>query len=77
VYGSTSHLICDDKGLPIAVAVTTGQRHESTQFEAVIGPVCVRRKRGRPHRRPRGLAADKGYCHPHIRRHLRRRGIRR
>ena len=40
-YGSKIHLVCDGKGLPMAVTVTAGQRHESTQFEAVMGQVRV------------------------------------
>jgi transposase len=74
-YGSKIHLVCDGKGLPMAVTVTAGQRHESPQFEAVMGRVRVPRKRGRPRRRPRRLAGDKGYSYPRIRRCLRRPGI--
>jgi transposase len=74
-FGTKIHIICDGRGLPMAVAVTAGQRHESTQFEAVMGGVRVRRPVGRPRRRPRRLAGDKGYSYPWIRRWLRRRGI--
>jgi transposase len=35
-FGSKIHPVCDGKGLPMAVTVTAGQRHEATQFEAVI-----------------------------------------
>ena len=59
----------------MAVTVTAGQRHESTQFEAVMGQVRVPRPKGRPRRRPRKLAGDKGYSYRRIRRYLRRRGI--
>ena len=59
----------------MAVTVTAGQRHESTQFEAVMGQVRVPGPVGRPRRRPRRLAGDKGYSYPRIRRYLRRRGI--
>lgn len=59
----------------MAVTVTAGQRHESTQFEAVMDRVKVRRPVGRPRRRPRRVAGDKGYSYPRIRRWLRRRGI--
>ena len=45
----------------MAVTVTAGQRHESTQFEAVMGRVRVPRAKGRPRCRPRRLAGDKGY----------------
>jgi transposase len=74
-YGSKIHLVCDGKGLPMAVTVTAGQRHEATQFEAVMGRIRVPRRRGRPRCRPRRLAGDKGYSYPRIRRGLRRRGI--
>jgi transposase len=74
-YGSKIHLVCDGKGLPMAVTVTAGQRHESTQFEAVMGRVRVPRRKGRPRCRPRRLAGDKGYSYRRIRRGLRRRGI--
>ena len=60
-YGSKIHLVCDGKGLPMAVTVTVGQRHESTQFEAVMGRVRVPGRVGRPRTRPRKLAGDKGY----------------
>jgi transposase len=74
-YGSKIHLVCDGRGLPMAVTVTAGQRHESTQFEAVMGQVRVPRPVGRPRCRPRKLAGDKGFSYPRIRRELRRRGI--
>ena len=68
--GSKIHLVCDGHGLPMAVTVTAGQRHESTQFEAVLDQVRVPRRKGRPRRRPRRVAGDKGYSYPRIRRHL-------
>ncbi len=74
-YGSKIHLVCDGKGLPMAVTVTVGQRHECTQVEAVMGSVRVTVPRGRPRRRPRRLAGDKGYSYRRVRRYLRRRGI--
>ena len=61
----------------MAVTVTAGQRHESTQFEAVMGRVRVPGRVGRPRRRPRRLAGDKGYSYPRVRAWLRRRGIKR
>jgi transposase len=74
-YGSKIHPVCDGEGLPMAVTVTAGQRHESTQFEAVMGEVRVPRPVGRPRSRPRKLAGDEGFSYPRIRRVLRRRGI--
>jgi transposase len=58
------------------VEITAGQRHESTQFERVLGKVRIPGRRGRPRRRPVKLAGDKGYSYPRIRRWLRRHGIR-
>jgi transposase len=55
--------------------VTAGQRHESTQFEAVMGRVKLRGRRGRPLRLPGRLAGDKGYSYERIRRWLRRRKV--
>ena len=40
-FSSKIHLVCDAKGLPMGVTVTAGQRHEATQFEAVMGRVRV------------------------------------
>ncbi len=61
--------------MPLAVALTPGQRHESTQVEAVVGKVRLRGRRGRPRSRPVKLAGDKGYSYPRIRRWLARHGI--
>ena len=74
-FGTKTHLACDGRGLPMAVTVTAGQRHEPTQFEAVLGSVRVPGPLGRPRRRPRRLAGGKGYSYGRIRRYLRRRGI--
>ena len=74
-FGSKIHLVCDGGGLPRAVTVTAGQRHESTQLEAVLGKVRVPRRVGRPRRRPRRVAGDKGSSYPRVRRYLRRRRI--
>jgi transposase len=74
-YGTKVHLVTDANRLPLAAVVTPGQRHEPTQFEAVLDAVRVPNRRGRPRRRPRAAAGDKGYSHPHIRAWLRRRGI--
>lgn len=55
--------------------MTAGQRHESTQFEAVLDAVRVPQRVGRPRSRPRNVAGDKGYSYDRIRRWLRRRRI--
>jgi transposase len=57
--------------------VTPGQRHDSTQLEAVLDGIRVPRPsgRGRPRKRPDRLIADKGYSYARCRAVLRRRGI--
>ena len=76
------HLAGDGKGRPLAVHVTVGQRHDSTQLETVLDRIRVPRcsstgrpLRGRPRKRPERLLLDKGYSYPKCRRALRRRGI--
>jgi transposase len=64
-------------GRPLAVVLTGGQRHESTQLAAVLDGIRVAKPgRGRPRTRPTRVLADKGYSYPTCRRLLRRRGIR-
>jgi transposase len=71
------HLACDGKGRPLSVVITPGQRHDSTQLEAVLEGIRVPRPsgRGRPRSRPDHLVADKGYSYPRCRRLLRQRRI--
>jgi transposase len=74
-FGTKIHLVTDGTGLPLAVEVTAGQRHESTQAERVLDRVRIPNRRGRPRCRPVRLAGDKGYSYPRIRRWLRRHGV--
>jgi transposase len=76
------HLAAEGKGRPLAVVVSEGERHESTQLEPVLDRIRVPRqgkdgrpRRGRPRKRPKRLLLDKGYAYPKCRRALRRRGI--
>jgi transposase len=57
--------------------LTVGQRHDSTQLEAVLDGIRVPRPtgRGRPRQRPAHVIADKGYSYERCRQVLRRRGI--
>jgi transposase len=69
--------VTDGRGLPLAVALSAGQAHESVHATRVLDAVRVPRRRpGRPRRRPAALAGDKGYSYPAIRAWLRRRGVR-
>lgn len=59
------------------MVLTAGQRHDSTQLEAVRDAIRVPRPggRGRPRKRPDRLIGDKGYSYERCRQLLRRRGI--
>ena len=71
------HLACDGKGRPLAVVLTPGQRHDSTQLEPVLDAIRVPRPggTGRPRKRPDRVIGDKGYSYARCRDVLRRRGI--
>ena len=75
-FGTKLHLVVDGRGVPLSAVVTAGEAHESKALERALEAVRLpRRGRGRPRRRPRRLAGDKGSSDPQIRRYLRRRGI--
>lgn len=65
----------DAHGLPLAVHLTAGQRHESRAFEPLMRAVRLPRRRGRPRTRPKRLLGDRAYSTPAIREHCRRRRI--
>jgi transposase len=70
------HLACDGRGRPLAMLVTAGQRHESTQLEPLLDAIRVPRLGpGRPRKRPTHLIADRGYSYTTCRRLLRQRRI--
>jgi transposase len=62
--------------LPLTVEVTAGQRHESTQVEPALDGIAIPQRIGRPRKRPRRVAGDKGYSYPRVRDWLRAHGIR-
>jgi transposase len=63
--------VVDGQGVPLALRLTGAQVHDSRAALSILKGLRVGRKR-----RPRGLAADKGYDSRPLRRALRRRGIR-
>ncbi len=71
------HLSCDDKGRPVSVVVSPGQRLlESTQLGALLGAIRAERPgTGRPRKRPERVIADRGHSVPSCRLLLRRRGV--
>lgn len=75
--GSKYHLLVDATGLPLAIAVSGANRHDSRLVEPLLDNLRPVRGvgRGRPRRRPGKLHADKGYDNRRVRRYLHRRRI--
>jgi transposase len=75
-FGSKLHLVSDGGGIGLNATLTAGQVHESTQFEATLGPILIeRRLTGRKRGRPKRIAGDRAYHAKRIRTWLQRRGI--
>ncbi|OSY49042.1 Transposase DDE domain protein [Streptomyces fradiae ATCC 10745 = DSM 40063] len=75
--GSKTHLITDRNGLPLSLGISGANMHDSQGLEPLVrGIPPIRSRRGPRRRRPAKLHADKGYDYDHLRRWLRKRGIR-
>ncbi len=75
--GSKIHLITDRNGLPLSPGISGANVHDSLGLKPLArGIPPVRSRRGPRRRRPAKLHADKGYDYDHLRRWLRKRGIR-
>lgn len=74
--GTKVRLVTDGSGLPLAFALTQGQRHEMSAFERTLQAVRLPGLRGRPRTRPRHLAGDKACSRRPVFARLRRRRIR-
>ena len=74
-FSTKVHLACDRQGLPLAVVVTAGQRHETIAFTDLMDAVSVPQPRGRPRKRPEAVAGDRAYDADWIRQWCRDRGI--
>ncbi len=69
-------MITEGHGIPLAVALTGGQRNDVTQLMPLLAAIPpVRGRRGRPRRRPDAVYADRGYDHDKYRRQVRAKGI--
>jgi transposase len=69
-------VLTDAGGLPLAVAVTAANTHDSLALVPLVQAIpAVRSRRGPRRRRPAKLHADKGYDYPHLRSWLRQRRI--
>ncbi len=69
-------MLSDGAGIPLAVAVSAANTHDSQALQPLVRAIpALRSRRGPRRRRPHTLRADKGYDIPHHRQWLRRRGI--
>ena len=75
--GTKYHLLVTADGLPLAVAISGANRHDSMLAEPILDGLSLIKGLGpgRPWRRPVKLHADKAYDNKRVRRYLRRRGI--
>jgi len=62
--------LCEGCGLPITVALTPGQQHESTMVRTLLEDVAIAGKPGRPRKRFEVVAGDKGYDIPRVRKEI-------
>ena len=69
-------MLTDAGGLPLAVAVSAANTHDSLALVPLVQAIpAVRSRRGPRRRRPAKLHADKGDDYPHLRSWLRQRRI--
>ena len=74
--GSKLHVLTDAGGLPLAVAVSAANTHDSLALIPLVQAIpAIRSRRGPRRRRPAKLHGDKGYDYPHLRVWLRQRRI--
>lgn len=74
--GSKHHVIVDRQGIPLAVSLTGGNRHDVTQLIPLLDAIPhIGGLRGRPRNRPKRMFADRGYDFDKYRRLLWKRGI--
>ena len=74
--GTKRHMMVDRRGLPLAVVLTGANRHDSMALTTAVDAIHpVRQRRGRPHKRPDKLHADKGYDFDRCRKDLHKRAI--
>ena len=59
--GSKRHLICDGRGIPLAVQLTGANRNDSQQALALVDAIpFLQGERGRPRHRPDCVLGDRG-----------------
>ncbi|GHD36369.1 IS5 family transposase [Streptomyces galbus] len=71
------HLITDRNGLQLSLGISAANMHDSLGLQPLVrGIPPIRTRRGPRHRRPAKPHGDIGYDYDHLRRWLRKRGIR-
>jgi hypothetical protein len=74
--GSKRHLICDGRGIPLAIQLTGANRNDSLEALTLVDAIpSLQGERGRPRHRPDCVLGDRGYDAESIRQGLRERGI--
>jgi len=74
--GSKRHLICDGRGVPLAVRLTGANRHDSKEALPLVDAIpSLQGERGRPRSRPDCVLGDRAYDAEAIRSGLRARHI--
>ena len=74
--GSKRHLICDGRGIPLALQLTGANSNDSQQVLALVDAIpLLQGRRGRPRHRPDTVLGDRGYDAEAIRQGLRDRRI--
>jgi transposase len=74
--GSKRHLICDGRGVPLAILLTGANRNDSQQALALVDAIpFLQGERRRPRHRPDCVLGDRGYDAEPIRQGLRARHI--
>jgi len=74
--GSKRHVICDGRGVPLAVRLTGANRNDSQEALALVDAIpSLQGERGRPRHRPDRVLGDRGYDAEAIRQGLRIRHI--
>jgi transposase len=74
--GSKRHLICDGRGVPLAVRLTGANRNDSQEALTLVDAIpLLQGARGRPRQRPDCVLGDRGYDAAASRRGLRIRHI--
>jgi transposase len=73
--GVKHHIITDAHGIPLAVIITSANRHDITQLIPLVDHIPpVRGRRGRPRQKPKRVQGDRGYDSEAHRRALKKKG---